>query len=194
MRFLPLLALTLAIALGLGGWTADWAIRRAADNGSIVVGPWTANPLAGSVDADPYAKALLARTGNLTLGLGEGIAFHAVRDSSGSTLARDCVYQLKGQTPAARVWTLAAYDAEGQLIDPGGGRPSWLVSSSLMRNEDNSVEVTVGDGAMSGNWLALAGEGRFVLVLTLYDTPASSSTGMGRLTLPDLVRGECRDG
>ena len=191
MRFLILLALSISIALGLGAWSAGWALGEAADFGAVETGPWRANPLAGSVDADPYSKARLAKIGNLTLGVGEGILFRATRDSAGAPLLRECSYVLSGQTPPARVWTLAAFTPSGRLIPPGDGRPGWLVSRNLMRAEDNGVTVGVGPAAMPGNWLAVTGSGDFVLALTLYDTPASSSSGVGRLDMPRLIRRSC---
>ncbi|BDA83678.1 hypothetical protein Sa4125_12200 [Aureimonas sp. SA4125] len=194
MRFMILLALSIGLALGLGAWTADRALEMSADLGTVEVGPWRANPLGGSPDADPYSRAVLARIGNLTLGGGEGISFRANADSAGRPLMRQCSYGLAGQTPLARVWTLAAYLPDGLLVDPGEGRPGWLVSRSLMRAEDNSAVMTVGPRAAPGNWLSVTGSGEFTLALTLYDTPASTSSGVASLVLPTLTRGDCRDG
>lgn len=191
MRFLLLLALSLAMALGLGGWSAVWALRRPADFGTETVGPWLADPAAGSLDADPYSKARLARVGNLTLGLGEGIVFRALSDSAGRPLRLDCTYRLAGQMPPARVWTLAAFTPEGRLIQPGDGRPGWLVSQSLLRADDNAVRIAIGPAAMPGNWLAVAGRGPFILALTLYDTSASSSSGGAELEMPSLATEGC---
>ena len=49
--------------------------------GAVTAGAWTAWPTAGSADADPYSLATLARTGEVPLGAGEGIAFTAEDDS-----------------------------------------------------------------------------------------------------------------
>lgn len=194
MRFLILLAASLALALGLGAWSAGWALQQSADLGTAEVGPWRANPLAGSMDADPYSKARLAKIGNLTLGIGEGIVFRATHDSAGNVLRRECTYRLRGHTPPARVWTLAAFTPNGRLIQAGDGRVGWLVSRGLMRAEDNSVEIAVSPVAMPGNWLAVSGSGSYVLALTLYDTPASSSSGVGDLEMPTLAQDTCADG
>lgn len=194
MRLLFLLLLALGIALGLGAWSADWALRASADYGTAVIEPWVANPLAGAVDADPYAKARLARLGNLTLGTGEGVVFRARADAADEPLRRECNYVVSGQTPPARAWTLAAYTPEGRLIQPPEGQPGWLVSTGLLRAEDNSASIAVGPVAMPGNWLSTTGEGPFILALTLYDTPASSSGGLGEFDMPGLVRSGCYDG
>ncbi|WP_206454855.1 DUF1214 domain-containing protein [Aurantimonas marina] len=194
MRFTLLVLIALAIALGLGGWSANRALEESAEIGTVAVGPWAANPFAGSPDADPYAKARLARLGNLTLGIGEGILFTADRDSSDAPLRRQCQYRIAGHTPPTRIWTLAPYTPEGRLIQPGAGRAGWLTSHNLMRAEDNSFAVAIGPMARAGNWLATSGRGPLVLALALYDTPASASSGVDSLSLPDIELETCFDG
>lgn len=191
MRFLLLLAASVAIALGLGGWTAKLALDSPVGSGTVAIGPWIAEPLAGSVDADPYEKARLSRVGDLTLGIGEGVQLKTLHDLQGDPLRRDCTYRLSGELPLARVWTLAAFTPAGRLIQAGDGRPGWLVSRSLLRAEDNSVTIFVGPAAQPGNWLATTGEGGFALVLTLYDTPASTSSGIGRIDVLSVERKSC---
>ena len=64
----------LAAAIGLG---ATWlTITRGVAFGSLTIGAWTAWPKSGSVDIDPYARASIARTGELPLGTGDGVAFY----------------------------------------------------------------------------------------------------------------------
>ena len=191
MRFALSVFVALAIALGLGGWSAAWALKESSEIGTVTVGPWHANPFAGAPDADPYSKARLARFGNLTLGIGEGIQFTADTDASGRQLRRECEYHLAGRTPPARVWTLAPYTADGRLVQPDAGLNGWLVSSSLMRDEDNSFAIAIGPKARSGNWLATAGRGPMILSLALYDTPASASSGVENIALPILKREAC---
>jgi hypothetical protein len=193
MRFILFLLLSLGIALGLGAASARWALEQSAEIGTVRVGAWHADPLIGSVDADPYAKARLARTGNLTLGIGEGIVFRAETDSEGRRLQRNCRYRLEGDLPVAQVWTLVPYASDGRLLQPGEGRPGWLLSDSLMRDEANAFTIQLGPRAAPGNWLALSGTGSFLLALTLYDTPASASSGLSDLALPRIVRTDCLD-
>ncbi len=193
MRFILFLLLSLSIALGLGAASARWALEQSAEIGTVRVGAWHADPLIGSVEADPYAKARLARTGNLTLGIGEGIVFRAETDSDGLRLRRTCRYRLEGALPVAQVWSLVPYAADGRLLQPGEGRPGWLLSDSLLRDESNGFTIQLGPRAAPGNWLALGGTGDFLLALTLYDTPASASSGLSDLTLPRIVRTDCLD-
>ena len=56
MRFLFLTLLSLAIALGLGTYSAAWMIDHFEGTETVVVGPWHADRTAGSPAADPYAR------------------------------------------------------------------------------------------------------------------------------------------
>ena len=60
------------------GW--DYIIVGAGSAG------WHGNAVTGSVDADPYSRAVVARSGIMPLGLGEGLAFTARRDGAGWVL------------------------------------------------------------------------------------------------------------
>ena len=186
MRFLFLTMLATALALSGGAWSAKVALERFEGSGILVAGPWHADRLAGSVDADPYSKARLAKGGNLTLGLGEGIAFRARTDSAGAELRRQCNYRVRGTPPPARAWTLAPFDIDGRLVAVADTKPGWLKSVNLLRSETNDVDLFVGPQAHAGNWLSTAGQGPLVLALTLYDTPASTDSGAARLTMPTV--------
>ena len=108
------LALTIAVVSGVG--SAWYAIEQGQLFGAVAVGNWTAWPGTGSPEPDPYSLAMLARTGELPLGAGEGLAFSATLDRDGEPLSGDCVYVVSGETPAARLWTLTAYDGTGRLM------------------------------------------------------------------------------
>ena len=151
MRFLLSILVACAIALGLGGWSAQWAVEHGTNFDAVRVGPWSASPFSGTPEADPYAKARRAKLAQLTLGGGEGIVFQAETDALGNRLRRECEYRLSGRTPVSRVFTLSAHTDEGQLILPESGRPGWLTSNSILRSETNSFEIAVGpEGALDG--------------------------------------------
>ena len=82
----------------------------------MTVGAWTAWPKTGSVDIDPYARATIARTGALPIGVGDGVAFFARTDDAGNALDGRCTFLISGATPAARYWTVTLYDARGRLV------------------------------------------------------------------------------
>src|ERR1700733_1469409 len=107
-------ALILAAAIGLG---ATWlTITRGVAFGSMTIGAWTAWPKSGSVDIDPYARAIIARTGELPLGTGDGVAFYARTDDAGHNFDGRCTFTVRGTTPAARYWTLTLNNSKRRLV------------------------------------------------------------------------------
>src|ERR1700722_12578986 len=106
--------LVLAAIIGLG---ATWfTLTRGVAFGSLTVGGGRAWPKRGSVDIDPYARASIARTGELLIGTGDGVAFYAHTDDTGNVLDGRCMFSVTGMTPAARYWTLTLYDPQGRLV------------------------------------------------------------------------------
>ncbi len=179
MRLLigSLLTFMVAAAIGLG---STWfALTRGVAFGAISIGAWSAQPRNGTADIDPYARASIARSGALPVGLGDGVSFIARRDDNGRSLDGRCDTVLRGTTPPARYFTLTLYDPEGRLVANSIQRHGFT-SQELVRNPNGSIEITVGPRARSGNWLPTGGVERYVLVLRFYDTPVGIATRAGR--------------
>ena len=96
---------------------------------------------------------MLARTGEVPLGAGEGISFTAEVDSTGAPLSGACTYRIVGQTPAARLWTLTAYDGAGRLMANAARRPGFH-SREIVRNADGSFEITISPEVAAGQLAA----------------------------------------
>ncbi len=191
MRLLINIAIAIAIAAVLGLFTAWYAIERGPFFGKMVVGPWTAWPAAGSPNADPYAIAWLARTGEVPLGAGEGLSFVARVDQDGDALIGRCTYRIDGQTPAARLWTLAAYDDNGRLMT-NAARRTGFTSREILRRQDGSFSIMVSNEVQSGNWLPITGDAPFRLALRIYDTPLTTGGEASDTMMPRIVREACR--
>jgi len=181
--------LMVAAAIGLG---ATWlTLTRGVAFGSLTIGAWTAWPKSGSVDIDPYARATIARTGELPVGAGDGVAFYAHNDDGGNPFDGRCTYVVSGMTPAARYWTLTLYDAQGRLVANTIDRHGFT-SAEIVREADGRFVINVGPRARPGNWLPSGGIERFIMVWRLYDTPigvASLTTKEG--PMPAVVRKSC---
>ncbi|MGN6584526.1 MAG: DUF1214 domain-containing protein [Rhizobiaceae bacterium] len=192
LRNFFLTLLTFSIAIGGGAASVWYALD--ADDGfeALRVGAWTAFPALGTPDASPYAKAAAARNGVLALGHAEGIRFLTSRDSSGAPLSRACTYKVAGNTPPARFWTLFPADSRSlRPIEAKDGLPGKLQSWAVVRQADGSFTVAVGPHPAPGNWLAISGSGEMALALTLYDTPAATSSEIGSVELPKITRAGC---
>jgi len=190
LRFLFELAFTILIATTIGFATAWYAVDRGVVFGTVTVGAWKAWPLEGSANADPYSLAMLARSGEIPLGGGEGIAFTATTDSRGNPLSGHCTYAVDGQTPPARLWTLTAYDALGHLMPNAAGRTGFL-SREILRRPDGDFVITLAGDVAPGNWLPIAPVDRFKLVLRLYDTPLTTGSQLAGVTMPRIIAGAC---
>ncbi len=116
MRFFfgSLFAFAVAAAVGLG---ATWlTLSRSTAFGAVTIGAWTAWPKTGTPGIDPYARAVIARSGELPIGVGDGVAFYAQADDQGKNFDGRCDVDISGVTPTARFWTLTLYHPDVKLV------------------------------------------------------------------------------
>lgn len=184
-----ILALAAAAFIGLG---ATWlALNDGVAYGGITIGAWTAWPKNGTPGIDPYARAMVARTGELPVGSGDGVSFYARSDDEGHLLDGRCDVAISGTTPQARFWTLTLYDPEGRLVANSVQRHGFT-SQEVIRSASGIFEIVVGPRARPGNWLPTGGVDRYVLTLRLYDTPVGLATRTGPDTpMPTVVQKGC---
>lgn len=189
--FILRLLLILAIGAGGGLWSASQALRDQAGFGRVDIGPWATYARSGSFDIDPYARAAIARRGELPLGAGEGMTLTATRDDDGRPLNGRCDYMIRGTAPQSRAWTLTVHAPDGGLFFARNGRHG-MTSGEVVREENSRVTVALARQARPGNWLQLATDGSFTLALRLYDTPTSAlSRALDRSQLPRIERVRC---
>jgi len=184
-----LFALAIAAAVGLG--TTWLALSRGTAFGAVPIGAWTAWPKTGTRDVDPYARAAMARSGELPIGSGDGVAFYARTDDIGRPLDGRCDVLLSGVTPQARFWTLTLYDPLGRLVGNALDRQGFT-SQEIVRRADGSFDILVAPRARSGNWLPTNGIDSYVLVLRLYDSPVGVATRAAReVPMPAVTVQSC---
>ena len=174
----------------LGTWTAWTTVRSPAPIDAITIGPWQAWPNAGTAEVDPYSHARLARTGEIPLGSGEGLALFAATDWAGRPLRRACDYLVAGQTPPARLWTMSVEQADGRVVDKGNGTHA-IGSDGILRAPDGSFSVALSDEPQPGNWLSTEHTGQFRIVVRLYDTTVRTVTALTTLSMPRIERVSC---
>lgn len=182
-----------AVFLGLAGGlvSAFWMVENDYPFGRRQTQAWTAWPDLGSRNIDPYARAILARNGDIPLGIGEGLAFHSSTEDTGRPLDTACTYAIGGSTPPARYWTLTLYNAEGRHDAAPMARGA-TTSARILRDEDGGMQIILSRDPQPGNWLSLPTTQGFQIIFRLYDTPVSGtlswvSTG----SLPTITREEC---
>lgn len=184
-----LFAFAVAAAFGLG--LTQFALTRGTAFGAITIGAWTAWPKTGTADIDPYARATIARSGELPIGSGDGVAFFTSSDDTGRALDGRCIVTISGTTPAARFWTVTLYDLDGRLVANPANRYGFT-SQEIARRADGNFEIVMAPRARPGNWLPTGGIDRYVMVLRLYDTPVGVATRTARdAPMPAVSEGAC---
>jgi hypothetical protein len=159
--------------------------------GAVEAGPWTSFPRNAYADAEPYARAVIARSGEIPLSLAEGLSFIARQDEDGRTLDARCDYIIASPIPAARFWTLTPMTPDGGLIANDVGRFG-LTSAEIVRDGRGRFEIVASPRARAGAWLPLTPGAPFVLMLRLYDTPSSAAaTSLTVDQMPRLQRDAC---
>ena len=190
MRIVPL-ALTLAAAATLGLGATYFSVTHSRGMDAVTLGPWEGWPRSGTMQADPYARAAFARSGELPLELADGLLFLAARDSAGQPLDGRCEIRIVGHLPQARLWTLTLTDAEGRLIANEAGR-SGFTSAEMVYLANGDIDVVLSPRARAGNWLPTGARGHVKVALRLYDAPFSFSSGAGEgAELPRIVTERC---
>lgn len=157
---------------------------------SLRAGPWTSWPHIGGADIDPYARAVISRSGEAPLGRDQGLAFIARTDSDGAPLDAGCDYRIVDPLPAARFWTIALASPDGRLVANPTDRYGYS-SVDVLRKEGGAFEIDVARDARPGNWLSPGQAEGFVVMLRLYDTPLDIDSNPDPNSFPKIVKLGC---
>jgi len=187
--FKALFCLLVGAWLGLT-WTY-LSVAKGFGFGAVEAGAWTAWPKSGAPDADPYARAVVSRTGEVPLGAAEGMSFLADRDDDGRPLSAQCTYLISGAVPPARFWTLTVLSPNGWLVDNPASRYG-LTSAEIFRRHDGQFQIFVSRAVHAGNWLPAGAADQFTLMFRLYDTSVSATAaGLDKTAMPQVTRERC---
>ena len=160
--------------VGIGLFATVLSLNAGYGFNSLRAGAWTAWPHIGGADIDPYARAVISRSGEAPLGRDQGLAFIARANSNGAPLSADCEYRIVDPLPAARFWTIALASPDGRLLANPTERYGYS-SVDVLRKEGGAFEIDVAREARPGNWLSPGESKGFVVMLRLYDTPLDIS-------------------
>jgi hypothetical protein len=193
VRLLSGLLLSFVVAAVIGLGSSWYALTQNISFGALELGAWRGYPHNGTVSIDPYARAVIARNGELPVGIGDGVAFTAAADDKGRALDGRCDVTVRGTTPPARYFTVTLYAPSGRLVANSLDRHGFT-SQELIRDSSGEFEITVSPRARPGNWLPTGGIERYVLMMRFYDTSLGIATRAGREAPMPAVRltGMCR--
>jgi len=159
-------AVIAGVVLGLG---SAWAVLKFGGSSFTEhYGHWVFSRAAGSIGADPYTRAIIAREGLLALSAREAVYFSLYTDEHGRPLSESCVYELNGRPLDARWWSVTLYADDNYLarntdsahsIDAtrAGNDAAWVARISPVRGD-------------ATNWLSSREARRgFVIMLRVYN-------------------------
>jgi hypothetical protein len=179
------------IGVLLGLFVTFVVVERGKGFGAITAGPWTGWPRNGTSDTDPYTRAILAYSGEMSLSESEGMSFVAHGDGNGAEFDPACDYVLKGEMPSARYWTLTLLSPAGTPVANIADRQGFT-SGEVLRASDGQFEITLSGHARPGNWLPIGGTSKFILVLRLYDSELGApATALDAARMPGLLKSRC---
>jgi len=149
--------------------------------------------MAGRPDADPYARAYVARTGRLPLSSKNIQYFIAKTDNQGLRLLGKCEYIIENTDIMSEWWSLAAFDDNGKLQRNNAQRYAFN-SSTILRDTEGKYKIRLSAFPRARNWLPTNLDNKITLLFRLH-SPASSAltphTGATRASLPSIRRVTC---
>ncbi len=158
----------------------------------IQVGAWATTTLAGNPNADLYTRAKIALDALLALSREETMYYVARSDSAGRPLRSQCSYEVKGQPPAARWWSITAYADDMFLFDAANkqfslnGSTARLNAAGEFVLRTGSAEPVAGTGE-APRWLPTPGARGVVLTLRLYNPLPVLQAAPGSLPAPSIT-------
>jgi hypothetical protein len=176
-----------ALILGLG--SAWWAIT--CNLPSIQNGAWHYDPLVGSVAADPYLRAQVAKVALLALNNSEALYFFATTDDDCNPLRCDQTYRIEGRDFECRWWSITAYAEDDFLIPNEQERYSFNMTN-LERRPDGSYSIVLSRSPRPGNWLPTGDGDTFGLALRLYNPGSPLRDHPATIALPRIIHEESR--
>jgi len=181
-----------AISLVLGLLVSRYVLAHASPFDRVRLGAWRLEAHAGSMEADPFTRARVARTGEIPLAVGEGLQWIARTDDAGRPLNAGCTYAVGPKAPEARYWTISVVTPDGFPIVNPAGRYGFR-SSELLRSSNGDFTIIVSATPQPGNWLPVDPPGGFKLALRLYDAPLGATpAAMDPTSAPRVDKISCR--
>ena len=178
-------------ALGLGIAATAFALRSEPGFADVRLGPWTTWPHLGAAEIDPYERAVVASAVSRRWASTKACCSSPASTSPARRSNSRCAYRIAGTDLPARLWTLAAYRADGRPA-PNVADRQGLTSAGLLRASGGDFVIEAARQARPGNWLPLGDDPNFVLALRLYQAGASTlSKAYDGLSLPTISRGDC---
>ncbi|MCU0597202.1 MAG: DUF1214 domain-containing protein, partial [Desulfobacterota bacterium] len=181
----------LLVALLLGVGSAVWVLDSFTRTKIIRDRAWTSSPLVGSVHADMYLRAFVARTALFALSKTEALYYNAFTDEDGEPLRAECDYIVDGGDVPARWWSITAYDEDHFLIPNALNRYSYHMKN-LRRDEKGRYRIHLSQIPKDPNWLPSPRHGNMSLTLRAYNPAPALTENIEAAELPTIMKAGCK--
>jgi len=189
-RGLEVLGIVL-VALAIGVGSALWAIGYLPRARMIREGAWTSNPLVGSVQANMYLRATVARIALFALSRTGALYYNAFTDEDGELLRAECDYVIEGGDLSARWWSITAYDEDHFLIPNALNRYSYNMKN-VGRDVHGRYKIHISQTPKDLNWLPAPKGGTMSLTFRAYNPEPALRENLGSAELPKITKAGCR--
>jgi len=188
MRFVAFVIVSIFLGLGLTSLSLSIGSGMATDR----QGSWKSWKNSGHVNADPYTRAYIAKTGQLPLPPQIAQTYYALYDNAHRRLHTSCTYLIESPTVEAKWWTLAVYDYNGKIFENPLKRYSFNAESAMIRFQ-GGFNIYASQTPQPENWLPISKLGPFILVYRLYRKNATENqvTSEDDVPLPLIKRMSC---
>ena len=191
MNFFKKLLVAILVAVILAIFSIWITLLQTNSSLTIQNGPWKTNLFNATKKAGMYHKAVAARYALWGLSSKEVVYFVTDEDSQGNPLDENCQYLIKGNDPPTRWWSVSIYQ-DYHMIENEINRYS-LHSQNVIRNPDQSWEITISRKEADKNWLPSGSKpGKIVLALRCYNPEQIILNQPTRISLPQIIKQSCQ--
>ena len=184
----PLISIVLAILIAFG---ASYLALENSSRTPVRIGPWQTNIQTGSENAGIYLRAWVALNAPWALKSSEVIYFLAYEDSQGQKLDCNCDYRIEGTEPAARWWSIAAYE-DLHFINNPINRYS-LNANTVELDNLMGFRIHLTPEAKYINWLpGCKNGGELVIALRCYGPSEALRNNLANAQLPAITKMNCK--
>jgi hypothetical protein len=196
MKLVPLL-IGSVLGLGAGAVSALFMAGMIGSgvrlSGAVDVDGWQSDWTIGSVAANPWTRARVARHGLLALTRKEAVYFTKATDEGGRPLTEACTYRVSGAEMPALWWSLTLYDGTSYLPRNTDNALSYDLTKATAAGDADAWSFTISQTAPAeGAWVSSKAAGAFDLTLRLYKpSPDLIENPNATLIAPRIERISC---
>lgn len=185
-------SLAIIVGVGAGLLSARWIMTTPVGSFAQARGGiWRTSLGVGSIEANPYIRAVVARRGLLGLSAKETIYYNTSIDADGRTLREACDYEISGGPLPARWWSITLYVHDDFLAVNADNAPS-IDATTIVTARSGAWTGRMGrERAGAANWMSSKAAGDMALNIRMYNPDPTVMASPLEIDLPVIKRLGC---